>query len=45
MNLIITYLDWILLGIGDCAALWLMWVKGWLSYYVRQIDKEIRGQL
>lgn len=27
MNLIITYLDWILLGIGGCAAHW--WLYCW----------------
>ncbi len=29
LRFVVTYLDWILLGIGGCAALWLMWVKGW----------------
>lgn len=28
-SFVMTYLDWILLVIGVCAALYLVWVKGW----------------
>lgn len=29
LSFAMTYLDWILLLIGVCAAFWLVWVKGW----------------
>ncbi|CNJ17423.1 Uncharacterised protein [Yersinia aldovae] len=29
MNLIITYLDWILLIVGGSVVFWLLWVKEW----------------
>ncbi len=29
MNLIITYLDWILLIVGGAVVFWLLWVKEW----------------
>lgn len=29
LSFVMSYLDWILLLIGVCAAFWLVWVKGW----------------
>ncbi len=29
MNLIITYLDWMLLIVGGGVVFWLLWVKEW----------------
>ncbi|CNI62881.1 Uncharacterised protein [Yersinia massiliensis] len=28
-DLVLLYLDWILLLIGVCAAFYLVWMKGW----------------
>lgn len=28
-DVVTSYLDWILLIVGGCAAFWLVWVKEW----------------